>query len=38
MVVWGFIYLALMARALYGYLLPWGKCHFGAAQVIINPF
>ena len=33
-----FIYLALMAEAFMGYLLPWGKMSFWGAQVIINLF
>jgi ubiquinol-cytochrome c reductase cytochrome b subunit len=33
-----FIYLALMAEAFMGYVLPWGNMSFWAAQVIINLF
>jgi ubiquinol-cytochrome c reductase cytochrome b subunit len=33
-----FIYLALMAEAFMGYVLPWGNMSFWAAQVIINIF
>ena len=33
-----FIYLALMAEAFMGYLLPWGQMSFWGAQVIINLF
>jgi ubiquinol-cytochrome c reductase cytochrome b subunit len=39
--VWIFgmaIYLALMAEAFFGYLLPWGQMSFWGAQVIINLF
>ncbi len=32
------IYLALMAEAFIGYLLPWGQMSFWGAQVIINLF
>ncbi|WP_435627232.1 cytochrome b [Candidatus Ferrigenium straubiae] len=32
------IYLALMAEAFMGYLLPWGQMSFWGAQVIINLF
>jgi ubiquinol-cytochrome c reductase cytochrome b subunit len=32
------IYLALMAEAFMGYVLPWGNMSFWAAQVIINLF
>jgi ubiquinol-cytochrome c reductase cytochrome b subunit len=32
------IYLALMAEAFLGYVLPWGNMSFWAAQVIINLF
>lgn len=32
------IYLALMATAFMGYLLPWGQMSFWGAQVIINLF
>ena len=32
------IYLALMAEAFFGYLLPWGQMSFWGAQVIINLF
>jgi len=32
------IYLALMAEAFFGYVLPWGNMSFWAAQVIINLF
>ena len=31
-----FIYLALMAEAFMGYLLPWGQMSYWGAQVIIN--
>ena len=33
-----FIYLALMAEAFMGYLLPWGQMSFWGAQVIISLF
>ena len=33
-----FIYLALMAEAFLGYVLPWGNMSYWAAQVIINLF
>ena len=33
-----FIYMALMAEAFMGYLLPWGQMSFWGAQVIINLF
>ena len=33
-----FIYLALMAEAFMGYVLPWGNMSYWAAQVIINLF
>ena len=39
--VWIFgcaIYLALMAEAFMGYLLPWGQMSFWGAQVILNMF
>src|SRR5690349_18599424 len=39
--VWIFgvmIYLALMAEAFFGYLLPWGQMSYWGAQVIINLF
>jgi ubiquinol-cytochrome c reductase cytochrome b subunit len=39
--VWIFgvlIYLALMAEAFMGYLLPWGQMSFWGAQVIVNLF
>ncbi len=32
------IYLALMAEAFIGYLLPWGQMSFWGAQVIVNLF
>ncbi len=32
------IYLALMAEAFMGYLLPWGNMSFWGAQVIVNLF
>jgi ubiquinol-cytochrome c reductase cytochrome b subunit len=32
------IYLALMAEAFFGYVLPWGNMSFWGAQVIINLF
>ena len=31
------IYLALMAEAFMGYLLPWGQMSYWGAQVIIMP-
>src|SRR5574341_198969 len=33
-----FIYLALMAEAFFGYLLPWGNMSYWGAQVIVNLF
>ena len=33
-----FIFLALMAEAFFGYLLPWGQMSFWGAQVIISLF
>ncbi|WP_417698928.1 cytochrome b N-terminal domain-containing protein [Pseudoalteromonas lipolytica] len=33
-----FIFLALMAEAFMGYLLPWGQMSFWGAQVIISLF
>src|ERR1700688_1467654 len=33
-----FIYLALMAEAFMGYVLPWGNMSFWAATVIVNLF
>jgi ubiquinol-cytochrome c reductase cytochrome b subunit len=39
--VWIFgviVYLALMAEAFFGYLLPWGQMSYWGAQVIINLF
>ncbi len=33
-----FIYLALMAEAFMGYLLPWGQMSYWGAKVIINLF
>lgn len=33
-----FIFLALMAEAFLGYLLPWGQMSFWGAQVIVNIF
>ena len=33
-----FIYLALMAEAFMGYLLPWGQMSFWGAQVLISLF
>jgi len=33
-----FIYLALMAAAFFGYLLPWGQMSYWGAQVIVNLF
>ncbi len=32
------IFLALMAEAFFGYLLPWGQLSFWGAQVIVNLF
>ncbi len=32
------VYLALMAEAFFGYLLPWGQMSYWGAQVIINLF
>ena len=32
------VYLALMAEAFMGYVLPWGNMSFWGAQVIVNPF
>jgi ubiquinol-cytochrome c reductase cytochrome b subunit len=32
------IYLALMAEAFMGYVLPWGNMSYWGAQVIINLF
>ena len=32
------VYLALMAEAFMGYVLPWGNMSFWAAQVIVNIF
>src|SRR6185295_5164500 len=32
------IYLALMAEAFFGYLLPWGQMSYWGAQVILNLF
>jgi ubiquinol-cytochrome c reductase cytochrome b subunit len=32
------IFLALMAEAFMGYLLPWGQMSFWGAQVIVNLF
>jgi ubiquinol-cytochrome c reductase cytochrome b subunit len=32
------IYLALMAEAFFGYVLPWGNMSFWGAQVIVNLF
>ncbi len=32
------IYLALMAEAFFGYLLPWGQLSYWGAQVIVNLF
>ena len=32
------IYLAMMATAFFGYLLPWGQLSFWGAQVIVNLF
>ena len=33
-----FLYIALMAEAFMGYLLPWGQMSYWGAQVIINLF
>jgi ubiquinol-cytochrome c reductase cytochrome b subunit len=33
-----FIYVALMAEAFLGYLLPWGQMSYWGAQVIVNLF
>jgi len=33
-----FVYLALMAEAFLGYVLPWGQMSYWGAQVIINLF
>lgn len=33
-----FTYLALMAEAFFGYVLPWGNMSFWGAQVIVNLF
>jgi len=33
-----FLYLALMAEAFFGYLLPWGQMSYWGAQVIVNLF
>lgn len=33
-----FLYLALMAEAFMGYVLPWGNMSFWGAQVIVNLF
>src|SRR3546814_7969407 len=33
-----FIFLALMAEAFMGYVLPWGQMSYWGAQVIINLF
>ncbi len=33
-----FIYMALMAEAFMGYLLPWGQMSYWGAQVIVNLF
>ncbi len=33
-----FLYLALMAEAFMGYLLPWGQMSYWGAQVIVNLF
>jgi len=33
-----FLYMALMAEAFMGYLLPWGQMSYWGAQVIINLF
>ena len=32
------LYLALMAEAFFGYLLPWGQMSYWGAQVIVNLF
>ncbi|MGH8150884.1 MAG: cytochrome b [Steroidobacteraceae bacterium] len=32
------VYLALMAEAFFGYVLPWGNMSYWAAQVIVNIF
>jgi ubiquinol-cytochrome c reductase cytochrome b subunit len=32
------VYLALMAEAFFGYVLPWGNMSFWGAQVIVNLF
>src|SRR5690606_19089139 len=32
------VYLALMAEAVFGYVLPWGNMSFWGAQVIVNLF
>ena len=32
------IYLAMMAEAFFGYLLPWGQMSYWGAQVIVNLF
>ena len=32
------IYLALMAEAFFGYLLPWGNMSYWGAQVIVSLF
>ena len=32
------IYLAMMATAFMGYLLPWGQMSYWGAQVIVNLF
>jgi len=32
------VYLALMAEAFFGYLLPWGQMSYWGAQVIVNLF
>jgi ubiquinol-cytochrome c reductase cytochrome b subunit len=32
------VYLALMAEAFFGYVLPWGNMSYWAAQVIVNLF
>ena len=33
-----FIYLAMMAEAFFGYLLPWGQMSYWGAQVIVSLF
>jgi len=33
-----FLYVALMAEAFFGYILPWGQMSYWGAQVIINLF